>query len=275
MQQDKTDLKIERFAVDEVQEPVYDEPPVLDVVYFFRLFLKRWKILVMLILISGGLMGYLRPGFSRTSWQTSITYYVPSRINVETDGKTRTVSNNVSQLSTAIQLMQTKIIRDLVDETTEEQNLGTYSVSQSERSSLVSVTVTGASQENTEILCEAVSKVFQEDVCKSLSINEMMEVDPMTSISKVTSSSTRSSVFRGMIVGFLLYTGIVILLFLTDRTLHSREEAENYLGTIVLGVFPAVDDEPEPSGLREKISFRIKKYKRQYHQVLYMMGINR
>lgn len=239
---------------EEYQDPVYyeledlpedndieDEPERIDLVKIFRMFLKHWKALMVLMAVCGILMGILRPGTSNTVIGAKATLYIPPTIYRTVNGQRRMSSNNLSQIENALGLITSKVYRDEIAAelgTDSISNYGSYSVTRQKDTQLITIDVTSSSSDRAEKLCTAVMNVLQNSVGKTVSISNMMVVDPVRGYSNITVTSTLTSVFRGMLIGIAVYCCYIAFKYFTDRTLHSKEEAEEYLEIPILCVLP-------------------------------------
>lgn len=237
--EDDTVLKKEPELLSE--EEIEDEPEKIDLIRFFHQFLRHWKVMLVLMLGCGVIWGVLHPGTSSTTYGARCTFYVPPLITKEVDGKKQVIGNSVMQLGNALGLIQSKIFRDQIAAELGVENtsqVGSYSVRRAEDTELVTITTSSSDMEKAQQLCQAVLDVFQNQAAKRVSINEILVVDPVTGFSNVTVTSTRNSVIKGAMGGFILYCGYALIDFWKDRTLHSRQEAEEYFGLPVLCVLP-------------------------------------
>lgn len=244
-----------------LEEVIEDEPDRIDLARFFKTYLKSWKLLVLAMVVCGALMGYLRPGTTSTVEGATATLYIPPYVYKEIDGREVRISNNTSQISNALGLIQSKVYRDLVAEQLGADSLsgyGSYSVSRQKDTEIITIRTVGRDKEKAMELCEAVKEVLTNRVGAEVSINEMLEVDPVTPYTNVTATSTMRSVMTGALIGVALYTVYAAVVYFKDRTLATREEAEQYLGLPVMAVFPIIEDHQESpsSGRRSRRSVK-------------------
>lgn len=242
------DEVIEEEMVEEIipEESIEDEPERIDLLKFLKIYFREWKLLLICMAVCGALMGILRPGTSSTVHGASVTLYVPPYVYREVDGKQIRSSNSVSQIQNALGLIQSKVYRDLVAQELGADSLsgyGGYTVSRQKDTELITIRATGPNQEKAMELCSAVQTVFAEQVGKEVSINDMLEVDPVTPFSNVTATSTMRSVLVGSLMGAAFYTVYAAIKYFTDRTLSTKEEVEEYLDLPVLAVFPLIDED--------------------------------
>lgn len=237
---------------DIVEEVIEDEPDQLDLAKFFKTYFKSWKLLILAMIICGALMGYLRPGTTSTVEGASVTLYIPPYLNKEVDGREVRVPNSTSQISNALGLIQSKVYRDQIAEHLGAESLskfGSYDVSRQKDTEIITIRTYGSDQQKSMVLCEAVKEVLMDRVGPEVSINGMLEVDPVTPFTNVSATSTRNSVIRGALIGAALYSIYAAALYFKDRTLSSKKEAEQYLGIPVMAVFPVIEDkEGESAG---------------------------
>ena len=234
------DFLPESAEIDEI-EVIEDEPDRIDLLHFIHLFLKHWKVLAILMAVCGVLMGILRPGTSSTVIGARSSLYIPPTVYRTENGIRRPVSNNVSQIENALGLITSKVYRDEIAAelgTGSVSDYGSYSVTRQKDTQLITVDATSSSTERAEQLCEAVIDVLKNSVGKTVFINDMLEVDPIKGYSNITVTSTLTSVIKGALIGLVLDCVYAAYKYLTDRTFHSKQEAEEYLEVPVLCVLP-------------------------------------
>ncbi len=225
-------------------EVIEDEPERIDLVQIFHMFFKHWKVLLVLMAVCGVLMGVLRPGTSSTVIGARATLYIPPTVYRTVNGQRRVMSNNLSQVDNALGLITSKVYRDEIAAelgTDSISNYGSYSVTRQKDTQLITIDAVSSNGDRAEKLCTAVMNVLQNSVGKTVSISDMMVVDPVRGYSNITVTSTLTSVFRGMLIGAGLYCIYVAYKYFTDRTLHSKAEAEEYLELPVLCVLPDIE----------------------------------
>lgn len=229
----------------EVTEVIEDEPDRIDLVHFIHLFLKHWKILVILMAVCGALLGILRPGTSSTVIGAKSTLYIPPTAYRTENGIRRPISNNVSQIENALGLITSKVYREEIAEelgTGSVSDYGSYTVTRQKDTQLITVDAVSSNTERAEELCSAVIDVLKNSVGKTVFINEMLEVDPVKGYSNITVTSTLTSVIKGALIGLVLYCIYSAYKYFTDRTFHSKQEAEDYLEVPVLCVLPELKE---------------------------------
>lgn len=244
------ELDIEKLSsLEEIPvQVIEDEPEQIDIIKLLKVFFRYWKLLIICMVIGGSLMGLLRPGTSSTVYGARATLYIPPYTDQEIDGRRRYISNNTSQIRNALGLIKSKVYQDLIAEELGAESLysyGNYSVSRTEDTELIVITAYASNTEKAEELCRAVEKVFTDQVGLQVSINSMIEVDPVRSFTNITTTSTLRSILIGAIGGAILYTIFIIVRYFTDRTIGDKSEAEEYLGVPVLAVFPYIEDSRE------------------------------
>ena len=68
-------------------------------------------------------------------------------------------------------------------------------------------------------------------------------VDEGTFNSTPVSPSYKKNVLIGVLIGIVITSAIVIVMYLLDDKIHTGEDIEKYLGLSVLGVIPEVSNE--------------------------------
>lgn len=238
-----------------LEEVIEDEPEQIDLARFFRTYFRSWKLLVLAMVVCGALMGYFRPGTTSTVQGATVTLYVPPYVYKEIDGREVRISNSTAQISNALGLIQSKVYRDLIAEKLGADSLadyGSYSITRQKDTEIIRIRTVGRDQEKAMEFCSAVEEVLRDQVGREVSINEMLEVDPVTPYTNATATSTMKSVLKGALIGAGLYTVYAAVQYFRDRTLSTKEEAEQYLGMPVMAVFPVIDGTKDSSGPTER-----------------------
>lgn len=115
---------------------------------------------------------------------------------------------------------------------------------------MIEITVTDTQPARAQDIANAVREVA------ALHISEVMDIESVNvvdyaemPVSPVSPKVLRNSVI-GALLGFLIACGIIIILFLSDDTIKTPDDVENYLGSSVLGVIPY--DESIAMGKKKK-----------------------
>lgn len=228
-----------------IEEVIEDEPDLIDLTKFFKTYFRSWKVLLLAIIVCGALMGTLRPGTTSTVQGASVTLYVPPYLYTEVEGRQVRISNSTAQISNALGLIQSKVYQNSVAEQLGTESLheyGSYRVERQKDTEIITIRTVGRDQEKSMALCQAVEEVLTQQVGPEVSINEWLEVDPVTPYTNVTVTSTMRSVVIGALIGVALYTVYAAVLYFKDRTLSTKEEAETYLGIPVMAVLPVMEE---------------------------------
>ena len=221
------------------------EPEKIDIFRFLNVFRKGWKQLLILLIVCGGAMTIIRPATSTTTYGATCTLYIPPYYEKKQGETSVMVSNNLSQISNALGLIQSVVYREKIAQQLNAVSLsdfGTYSVNRKKDTEIITINANASGAKEAEQLCNAVLNEFQNGAGKSVSIESMELVNPVTPYSSITATSTLQSVVIGAAIGFVIYLCLTIFRFFHDKTLPDPREAEKYLGIPVLCVLPVIEE---------------------------------
>ena len=226
---------------EDFSEIIEDEPDRIDVFAYFRMIKKHMGVILLLMVVCGLGLGFLRPGVQKTMFLGECTVYIPPYSMVED----RKVYNSTYQLYNALRLMQTQSCKDLVAEKMNVESLGevgSFQLKRIEDTELIEIHTQSSSVELAKDLARAVAQVFVEDVGNQLGVNTIEIVDPARGFSNVVGQSTLHSVKVGCLIGFALGIFYLFVRLLFDKRLKTKEDVESYLSLPVFCVLPDMEN---------------------------------
>lgn len=221
-----------------------DDTIEVDLVELFRMWLSKWPILLIGLLV-GAILAVLLTNMKTPMYQSSATLYVLNKTTTITSMSDLQIGAALSK--DFVIIATSKPVLDTAVETVNEAN-GT---SLSRKDIKEAVTVTNIS--NTRLLtitAEYSDPVIACDVAAAVSeatANQManiMKTDPPTTVeyaeipSAPVSNGLTRNVLIGAAAGFAIVAIAYLIPFMQDDTIRSAEDVERYLGTTVIGMIP-------------------------------------
>lgn len=216
----------------------------IDLVELFYVFLNRIWLLIMCMAIGGAAAFAWTACFVRPVYETSAEIYVVSASN-------NSVVNLADlQLGSAVKTdyMELMLSRPVLEKVIESLNLDK---TVKELQKMISIT----NKSDTRILqitVESTDPQLATDVANELAtqsilmLPDIMENEPpnLVSTALYPTSPAGPSILKntllGAILGFVLCAGVLVVIFLSDRSFKDAEDMQKYFGMMPLAVVPSV-----------------------------------
>lgn len=216
----------------------------IDLLELFLLLLKKWKLLLLGLIVGGVLAGgatYLKtPVYQSESMlfilskTTSITSVADLQLGTELSADFVVIATSKPVIDTAIEQVK------------EETNV---TLTREDVQSMISVTnkadtrclLITATSEDPELACSVANAVTEATASQMASI---MKSDPPTTVeraeveSKPVDNGLTKNAAVGAVIGFLIVAILFVVPFLLNDKIKTVEDVERYLDTGVLGVIP-------------------------------------
>lgn len=216
----------------------------IDLLELFFLLLKKWKMLLLGLIIGGVLAGgftYLKtPVYQSESMlfilskTTSITSVADLQLGSELSSDFVVIATSKPVIDTAIE----KVKKENDITLTREEVLDMVAVTNKEDTRVLVITATS---EDPELACTLANAVTEATASQMASI---MKSDPPTTVERaeveekpVDRGLTKNTAV-GAIIGFLIVAILYIIPFVLNDRIKSAEDVEKYLETGVLGIIP-------------------------------------
>jgi capsular polysaccharide biosynthesis protein len=153
-----------------------------------------------------------------------------------------------SQLTADFQIIATT--RDVVEDVIETLNLDSsyeqlvsqISVTNPTSSHMLQVTVTDPNAERAAKICNALSDKLRDQIADIINTDKPSMVQRAVVPTRPSSPNLKKNVGIGALLGVVLAAAFIVLRYVLDDTIKTREDVEKYLGVDVLAAFPVVKD---------------------------------
>lgn len=233
----------------ETNSRVYGTSPVsqatsLNWKDILRIIKKHLGVLIVILLITALGYGFGRSFLNPPQYESSATIFLTPKFDKEGDLDQSSISTNRTLLNNAIALLSRDNIMTQVAESvstmTPDQIKQTLRVEAVSGTELISITsVTGDPQLSKKIVDSTVS-AFITTMKSNLNLNNITVVDQPKLNFESVSTPLYAFILQGAGLGLVLDAVFVLLYAFLDKKLHSKEEAENYLGLPVFVVLPDI-----------------------------------
>ena len=115
-------------------------------------------------------------------------------------------------------------------------------VSNESDTQIISISATTNDPQLSKKIVDTTVSVFTQEVKDTLNINNITTVDEAKLQTTPVSPSLTKNLVIGGLVGLIVSIGIIFIRFMLDNRIHTKEDAENYLGIPNLGVIPYFED---------------------------------
>ncbi|MCM3765944.1 YveK family protein [Neobacillus niacini] len=208
---------------------------------FFQILRKRWRWIVLTILIT------MLISIMFTYYLITPVYQVSTQILV--NQKTSENQIDLSQLKNNVELISTytdiikspvileKVIDKLAVNQSVEQLNGNISVNNQGSSQVFSILVKDSNPKRAVNIANTVSEVFQTEIKKIMNVDNV-SILAKAELKKNPVPVNPKPLFNhtiAIVVGILAGIGLAVLLELSDKTLKDSQDVEAYLGLPVLG----------------------------------------
>lgn len=207
---------------------------------------------IVLILLAGALtasIGYLYTRFYVTPlYQSTATFYVNNK-SISVGSSSLSLSSgdiNVSKslVNTYIVILRSRTtLNEVIEKTGVPYSYGKLrsmiSASSVDNTEIFQIKVTGPDAEETERIANCIAQVLPDTVASIVDGTSVRIVDYAVAPTNPSSPSYTRNVAIAFLIGFILAAAVVIILFLTDDTIHTEDYlTENYSGIPLLAVVP-------------------------------------
>lgn len=153
-----------------------------------------------------------------------------------------------SQLTADFQIIATT--RDVVEDVIETLNLDSsyeqlvsqISVTNPTSSHMLQVTVTDPNAERAAKICNALSDKLRDQIADIINTDKPSMVQRAVVPTHPSSPNLKKNVGIGALLGVVLAAAFIVLRYMLDDTIKTREDVEKYLGVDILAAFPVVKD---------------------------------
>lgn len=175
-------------------------------------------------------------------YSSEATIYITPRISEQGAIDYNSIQTNSRMVNNYIQILQGETITAEVAEKVGLDNyqavLSTLKISNATDTELIDIQSTTTDPQLAYEIVENTISVFNEEMLDVLRIDNLAVINEPKVNENPVSPSRSKFTLMGFMIGFALSAGIVIVHYLFDNRLRTREAAENYLGIPVLAAVP-------------------------------------
>ena len=231
-----------------MQEMKNDEIEVDLKELFFVFWGKLWIILLSGIVL--GIAAYFYTSVMITpQYASDGTVYILSRSNSNQQVTTGDLNMSAQLTSDFEELIISHTVLDEVIEQIDYEGLtfgslkNKITVTNRTDTRILQITVTDPDPLMAKAIVDKVIEISSEKIKSIMDIEAVNLVDEGTLNSTPVSPSYKKNVLIGVLIGIVITSAIVIVMYLLDDKIHTGEDIEKYLGLSVLGVIPEVSNE--------------------------------
>ena len=231
-----------------MQEMKNDEIEVDLKELFFVFWGKLWIILLSGIVL--GIAAYFYTSVMITpQYASDGTVYILTRSNSNQQVTTGDLNMSAQLTSDFEELIISHTVLDEVIEQIDYEGLtfgslkNKITVTNRTDTRILQITVTDPDPLMAKAIVDKVIEISSEKIKSIMDIEAVNLVDEGTLNSTPVSPSYKKNVLIGVLIGIVITSAIVIVMYLLDDKIHTGEDIEKYLGLSVLGVIPEVSKE--------------------------------
>ena len=231
-----------------MQEMKNDEIEVDLKELFFVFWGKLWMILLSGIVL--GIAAYFYTSVMITpQYASDGTVYILTRSNSNQQVTTGDLNMSAQLTSDFEELIISHTVLDEVIEQIDYEGLtfgslkNKITVTNRTDTRILQITVTDPDPLMAKAIVDKVIEISSEKIKSIMDIEAVNLVDEGTLNSTPVSPSYKKNVLIGVLIGIVITSAIVIVMYLLDDKIHTGEDIEKYLGLSVLGVIPEVSNE--------------------------------
>ncbi len=215
---------------------------------FFVFWGKLWIILLSGIVL--GIAAYLYTSMMITpQYASDGTVYILTRSNSNQQVTTGDLNMSAQLTSDFEELIISHTVLDEVIEEIDYEGLtfddlkNKITVKNRTDTRILQITVTDPDPLMAKAIVDKVIEISSQKIKSIMDIEAVNLVDEGTLSSSPVSPSYKKNVLIGALIGIVITSAIVIIMYILDDKIHTGEDIEKYLGLSVLGVIPEVSDE--------------------------------
>ena len=198
------------------------------------------KIFIVIIFIIMGILGsWYYTAKMQVPMYKSETSLVLTRTNENTAITQTDITLNKNLVSTYREIIRSrrilsKVIENLDLDLTEKELKNKVGVASANDTELIVISVKDEDASLAKLIANEIAKVFKEEITEIYSIENISIVDKAVKAKDPYNISILKQYLMGFGIGFILGTGLVVMMFYFDDTIKSQEDIENKVGLSVL-----------------------------------------
>lgn len=229
-----------------MQEKERNEELEIDLSQLFNLLKKNMRLIVITTVIGAVLCFAATLFLIDKKYASTSTIILTPKITETGNIDQATLTTNSKMVNNYMQIIKGESVLSQVAEklsiTSVSELKGQVSVSNPTNTEVIAVTATTEDPVLSQQIVEVTIDTFFSSVKDKLNIENMTIIDPAKVENIPVSPNKKMNTLIGALAGLVLSCGYVLLKYLLDKRLRTREEAENFLGIPVLVEIPFFDE---------------------------------
>ena len=226
----------------------------------FDYFVSKWFIIAIagLVFVVAGASYTL---FFKTPMYNSYTTMVLTTNNEKTNQQITSsdITLNKNLVSNYRVIMKShsilnQVINNLELNTTAEQLKKQVNVTTEDDTEIIRISVNSENADSAKDIANEIARVFSNDVARYYSIKNVAIVDYAEKASSSYNISLLKTTVLALLVGIVLASAAIFVMFYFDTTIKSTEEIESKIGLPTLGIVPIKTMPKEKKGRRKWIT---------------------
>lgn len=223
----------------------------------FDYFVSKWFIIAItgLVFVVAGASYTL---FFKTPMYNSYTTMVLTTNNEKTNQQITSsdITLNKNLVSNYRVIMKShsilnQVINNLELSTTAEQLKKQVNVTTEDDTEIIRISVNSENADSAKDIANEIARVFSNDVAKYYSIKNVAIVDYAEKANSPYNISLLKTTVLALLVGIVLASAAIFIMFYFDTTIKSTEEIESKIGLPTLGIVPTKHMPKEKKGRRK------------------------
>lgn len=209
---------------------------------------KKIKFIILVGIIGGAIAFTFTNFFISKKYESSARIYLKPNTTETGSIDYNTLTANSKMVNNYMLMIQGDSILDKVTETLKLENKGenfvkeSLSVTNETDSEIIKVTARTEDPELSKDIVSAVVDQFFSDVKAKLDVKNLMIIDQAKVEETPVAPNKKINTALGILAGIAISGGIVVLRFLLDKRMHTKEDVESYLEIPVLAEIPYYED---------------------------------
>ena len=239
-----------------------NEVESIDLLELWHVIWQRIWIVLIGILVGGGLAFAITKTMITPQYEATSTIYIFSKTTSITSLADLQIG---SQLTEDFQIIATtrsvveSVITDLGLNDTYGSLVQRITVSNPSSSHMLRVTARDTDPERAANISNTLSDKLRDQIADIMNTDRPSTVERAVKPASQSSPSVRNNTIIGALAGALFVIAIIVIRFMTDDTIKSREDIEKYLGLDTLAEFPFIREQGKGKGKKKKSSRKKKK----------------
>ncbi|MEJ8737264.1 Wzz/FepE/Etk N-terminal domain-containing protein [Erysipelotrichaceae bacterium HCN-30851] len=220
----------------------------IDLSRLFTEIRKKIKFIILVGIIGGAIAFTFTNFFISKKYESSARIYLKPNTTETGSIDYNALNANSKMVNNYMLMIQGDSILDKVTKTLKLEDKGenfvkeSLSVTNETDSEIIKVTARTEDSELSKDIVSAVVDQFFSDVKAKLDVKNLMIIDQAKVEETPVSPNKKINTALGIIAGIAVSGGIVVLRFLLDKRMHTKEDVESYLEIPVLAEIPYYED---------------------------------